>query len=60
MTIDKYVFWDSVLNRWDITNQAIVEQCEPKVRAIIDAVVRSWFIPPKATQLRLLPGETEK
>ena len=57
MDIEKYTFWDFNLSRWDITDQAIIEQCDPKVRAIIDAVFRSWFIPTKATQLRLLPDE---
>ncbi len=53
VAFDEYIFWDSVLHRWDITNQAICEQTNPQVRAVIDAVLRSWFIPPKAVQLPL-------
>jgi len=60
MTIDKYIFWDSFLGRWDVTNQALLEQTDPKVRAIIDAVLRSWFFPPKATQIPLPLGETKE
>ena len=41
--ISQYIFWDSFLKRWDLTTQALNEQTDPEVRAIINAVLRSWF-----------------
>ena len=40
-----YVWWDDTLKRWDVTFRALLEQGDPKVHAVIDLVVRSWFIP---------------
>ena len=47
MKLSKYVWWDRVNQRFDITTDAIIEQTDPKVDALIKGVLRSWFFPPK-------------
>lgn len=54
----EYIWWDNTLGRFDLTFRALLEQDDPKVRALIDLVVRSWFIPiKKSIQLPLEGGE---
>lgn len=53
-----YIWWDDTLERFDVTNRALLEQTDPKVHAVINLVVRSWFIPiSKPIQLPLIGGE---
>jgi len=53
-----YIWWDDVQKRYDITHRAILEQNDPEVRALIDSVLRSWFIPiTKPIQLPLFGGK---
>jgi len=53
-----YIWWDDTLKRWDLTFRALLEQDNPGVRALINLVVRSWFIPPgQPIQLPLGGGE---
>jgi len=53
-----YVWWDELNKRWDLTPRAFYEQYDPKVRALIRVVLRSWFIPPeKPIQLPLFGGK---
>lgn len=51
--IRNYIWWDTALSRWDVTNLALIEQGNPLIHSLINLVVRSWFIPPK------LPGKTK-
>ena len=45
MKLEEYIWWDKVLNRWDVTFKALLEQTDPEVEELIKLVVRSWFIP---------------
>lgn len=45
MNLNDYIFWDKLLNRWDLKFAALLEQTDPKIELLIKLVVRSWFIP---------------
>lgn len=57
--ITDYVRWDGFLKRFNLTNRALIEQADPTVHALVDFVVRSWFIPSSKSLQLPLPGETE-
>jgi len=43
--IAEYVKWDEFNNRYELTSKAYTEQTHDDVRAVIETVLRSWFIP---------------
>jgi hypothetical protein len=43
--IGEYVHWDEFKQRYDLSPKTFSEQTNGDVRAVMETVLRSWFIP---------------
>lgn len=59
--IGEYVFWDEIQKRYDITAKTFIEQTDEDVRVVMLFVLRSWFIPQLAAEIKdwFSPGRNE-
>jgi hypothetical protein len=45
VNINEYVHWDEFHQRYDLSPKVFSEQMNGDVRAVMETVLRSWFIP---------------